>query len=240
LSASGADETDGAPGELSRRPLHSYGRRRGRKLRPGQAALLETKLSDFELRPPFDLAAAFGAMPARLWLEIGFGGGEHLAHQAAANPDVSLIGAEPFVNGVVSALRHLEERKIVNARLYRGDARDLFGAIPDGALENIFVLHPDPWPKARHHKRRLIQKPFLDEAARLLRADGELRLATDDADYLVWMLQRVLVHPDFEWTAKSADDWRRIPADAIETRYGKKSREAGRPATVLRLRRIGV
>ncbi|MFM7347846.1 MAG: tRNA (guanine(46)-N(7))-methyltransferase TrmB, partial [Tagaea sp.] len=99
---------------------------------------------------------------------------------------------------------------------------------------------PDPWPKARHHKRRLIQKPFLDEAARLLRADGELRLATDDADYLVWMLQRVLVHPNFEWTAKSADDWRRIPADAIETRYGKKSREAGRPATVLCLRRIGV
>jgi tRNA (guanine-N7-)-methyltransferase len=237
LSASKTGDTQGAPGGFSRRPPHSYGRRRGRKLRPGQASLLETKLSAVELKPPFDLAAAFGAFPARLWLEIGFGGGEHLAHQAAANPDVTLIGAEPFVNGVVSALRHLETRKLANARLYRGDARDLFGAIPDAALEKIFVLHPDPWPKARHHKRRLIQKPFLDEAARMLRPDGELRLATDDPDYLVWMLRHVLAHPAFEWTAKTAEDWRRIPADGIETRYGKKSREEGRPATCLRLKR---
>lgn len=234
------DDTDEAPGGNARRLLHSYGRRRGRRLRPGQSALLESRLSAFELAPPFDLAAAFGAAPARLWLEIGFGGGEHLAHQAAANPDVSLIGAEPFVNGVASALRHLDARKLGNARLYQGDARDLFGAIPDAGLEKIFVLHPDPWPKARHHKRRLIQKPFLDEAARMLKAGGELRLATDDPDYLVWMLQRVLVHPAFAWTAKTADDWRLIPEDGIETRYGKKSREEGRPATCLRLRRVGV
>jgi tRNA (guanine-N7-)-methyltransferase len=237
LSASDTDDTDEAPGGNARRLLHSYGRRRGRKLRPGQSALLETRLSALELRPPFDLAAAFGAWPARLWLEIGFGGGEHLAHQAAANPDVAFVGAEPFVNGVASALRHIEARALSNVRLYQGDARDLFGAIPDAALEKIFVLHPDPWPKARHHKRRLIQAPFLDEAARMLRPEGELRLATDDPDYLVWMLQRVLNHPAFDWTAKSADDWRRIPDDAIETRYGIKSREEGRPATVLRLRR---
>jgi tRNA (guanine-N7-)-methyltransferase len=237
LSASETDDTDEAPGGNARRLLHSYGRRRGRKLRPGQTELLETKLSALELKPPFDLAAAFGAVPARLWLEIGFGGGEHLAHQAAANPDVALIGAEPFVNGVVPALRHLETRGLSNVRLYQGDARDLSGAIPDAALEKIFVLHPDPWPKARHHKRRLIQKPFLDEAARMLKPEGELRLATDDPDYLVWMLQRVLAHPAFEWTAKSADDWRRIPADGIETRYGKKSREEGRLGTCLRLKR---
>lgn len=237
MSASETDDADGAPGEFSRRPLHSYGRRRGRKLRPGQSALLEDRLSAREIRPPFDLAAAFGAMPARLWLEIGFGGGEHLAHQAAANPDVALIGAEPFVNGVVSALRHVETRGLSNVRLYQGDARDLFGAIPAGALEKIFVLHPDPWPKLRHHKRRLIQNPFLDEAARMLRPGGELRLATDDPPYLVWMLQRVLAHPAFEWTAKGADDWRLIPSDAIETRYGKKSRLEGRPGTCLRLRR---
>lgn len=241
MSAADTDDRDEAPGTPRRLVrsdrLHSYGRRRGRKLRPGQSALLETALGAFEIDAPLDLAAAFGSPPARLWLEIGFGGGEHLAHQAAANPDVAMIGAEPFVNGVVSAVRHLRDRALANVRLYQGDARDLFAGIGDGGLEKIFVLHPDPWPKARHHKRRLIQKPFLDDAARMLRPGGELRLATDDPDYLVWMLQRVLVHPAFEWTANTADDWRLIPADAIETRYGVKSRREGRPATFLRLRR---
>lgn len=237
MSGVDTDDTDGAPGETPRRLLHSYGRRRGRKLKPTQESLLETALARVAIRPPLDLAAAFGARPARLRLEIGFGGGEHLAHQAAANPDIAFLGAEPFVNGVASALRHIQARSLANIRLYQGDARDLFADIPAGALDAIYVLHPDPWPKARHHKRRLIQKPFLDEAARMLCGGGELRLATDDPDYLVWMLRRVLVHPAFEWTAKTAEDWRRIPDDAIETRYGKKSREEGRPATFLRLRR---
>jgi tRNA (guanine-N7-)-methyltransferase len=228
--------TDEAPG-FPRRLVHSYGRRHGRKLRPSQSALIENHLDAYAVRTPLDLAATFGQVPARLRLEIGFGGGEHLAHQAATNPDIAFLGAEPFLNGVVAAVRHLRTRDLKNVRLYLGDARDLFPGIPDGALEALYVLHPDPWPKSRHHKRRLIQKPFLDEAARMLKPGGELRLATDDPPYLNWMLQRVLVHPDFEWTARVADDWRLIPEDAIETRYGIKSRLEGRPGTCLRLRR---
>ncbi len=236
-----SNETDEAPGSPRRLVhsdwLHSYGRRRGRRLKPNQTALIEKHLDALSVTTPLDLAAAFGQVPERLRLEIGFGGGEHLAHQAANNPDVSFLGAEPFMNGVATMLRHCEQKGLRNVRLYRGDARELFSGIPDGALEAIYVLHPDPWPKARHNKRRLIQKPFLDQAWRMLKPGGELRLATDDPDYLIWMLQRVLIHPGFEWTARSADDWRLIPADAIETRYGIKSRLEGRPATFLKLRR---
>ena len=242
MSAPGGPDGNGeAPGD-ARRLLHSYGRRRGRKLKPAQKSLAETALPRFALAAPpagarLDIPALFGFAPRALWFEIGFGGGEHLAHQAANNPDVALIGAEPFVNGVVSAVRHLEERGLSNVRLYQGDARDLLPSLADGALEKLFVLHPDPWPKARHHKRRLVQKPFLDEAARLLVPGGELRLATDDEPYLLWMLERVPTHPAFEWTARTADDWRLYPPDAIETRYAAKARREGRKATILRFRR---
>jgi tRNA (guanine-N7-)-methyltransferase len=235
------DETDKAPGE-PRRLLHSYGRRRGRKLKPNQHRLVADSLPAWSFAAPpegtaLDLEAIFGAKPASLWFEIGFGGGEHLAHQAANNPQVAFIGAEPFVNGVVSALQHIEKRGLRNVRLYQGDARDLLGALGDGSLEKLFVLHPDPWPKLRHHKRRLIQKPFLDEAARLLVPGGELRLATDDESYLLWMLERVPLHEAFEWTARTADDWRLYPPDAIETRYAAKARAEGRKATILRFKR---
>ncbi|MBI3506198.1 MAG: tRNA (guanosine(46)-N7)-methyltransferase TrmB [Proteobacteria bacterium] len=238
-----ADETGNgeAPGD-ARRLLHSYGRRRGRKLKPNQKTLIEGALPRLSLARPapgvkFDIPALFGVVPRALWLEIGFGGGEHLAHQAANNTDVALIGAEPFVNGVVSALQHIEQRGLANVRIYQGDAREILPAFADGSLEKLFVLHPDPWPKQRHHKRRLVQKPFLDEAARLLAPGGELRLATDDEPYLLWMLERVPVHPAFEWTARSADDWRLYPPDAIETRYAAKARREGRKATILRFRR---
>ncbi len=241
---SAPDETDGngeAPGE-ARRLLHSYGRRRGRKLKPNQKNLVAGALPRFAIAAPekgasLDVPALFGFRPRALWFEVGFGGGEHLAHQAAGNPDVAFIGAEPFLNGVVSALQHIEARDLANVRLYQGDARDLLPALADRALEKLFVLHPDPWPKQRHHKRRLIQKPFLDEAARLLAPGGELRLATDDEPYLLWMLERVPLHPAFEWTARTADDWRLYPPDAIETRYAAKARKEGRKATILRFRR---
>ncbi len=234
-------ENGEAPG-IPRRLLHSYGRRRGRKLKPNQKNLVEGSLPRFALAAPapgqrLDPAALFGFAPRALWFEVGFGGGEHLAHQAANNPDVALIGAEPFVNGIASALQHIEARGLRNVRLYQGDARDLLPALADGVLEKLFVLHPDPWPKARHHKRRIVQQPFLDEAARLLAPGGELRLATDDEPYLVWMLERVPLHPEFEWTARAADDWRLYPPDAIETRYAAKARREGRKATILRFRR---
>jgi len=231
-------DTEKAPGE-PRRLLHSYGRRHGRKLKPGQQGLIDNALPAYELRvdTKLDFAGLFGFAPRAVWFEIGFGGGEHLAHQAANNPDVALIGAEPFENGVVAAVRHLQQRGLKNVRLYRGDARDLFPNLPDAALEKLFVLHPDPWPKQRHHKRRLVQQPFLDEAARLLAPGGELRLATDDEPYLLWMLARVPLHPAFEWMARTADDWRLYPPDAIETRYAAKARAEGRKPTMLRFKR---
>ncbi|MBL8833832.1 MAG: tRNA (guanosine(46)-N7)-methyltransferase TrmB [Rhodospirillales bacterium] len=238
-----ADETGNgeAPGE-PRRLLHSYGRRRGRKLKPNQKTLIEGTLPGLSVARPapggrFDVPTLFGFAPRAVWLEVGFGGGEHLAHQAANNPDVALIGAEPFVNGMVSALQHIGRLGLANVRLYQGDARDLLPAFGDASIEKLFVLHPDPWPKLRHHKRRIVQKPFLDEAARLLVPGGELRLATDDESYLLWMLERVPAHPAFEWTARTADDWRLYPPDAIETRYAAKARAEGRKPTMLRFRR---
>jgi len=123
-------------------------------------------------------------------------------------------------------------------RLYQGDARDLLPAFADRSLEKLFVLHPDPWPKQRHHKRRLIAPPFLDEAARLLKPGAELRLATDDEPYLLWMLVQMKAHPAFAWTARVADDWRLYPPDAIETRYAAKARLQGRKATILRYTRL--
>ncbi len=157
-----------------------------------------------------------------VWLEIGFGGGEHLAAQAARRPDVLFLGAEPFLNGVASALRHIDAAGLANVRLHAGDARELMDALPDASLDRLFILFPDPWPKARHHKRRLISQAFLAEAARVLKPGGPLRFATDWQDYADWTLERLIASPDFTWTADRADDWRVPPADHIPTRYEEK------------------
>lgn len=204
-------------------PLRSFGRIRSRTLKPRQASLMETLLP--ALRPP----AEGPVDPARLapgareaWLEVGFGGGEHMAAQAAARPDVLVLGAEPFLNGVASALRHVDARGLRNVRIHDGDARELMTRLPDASLERIFVLFPDPWQKARHHKRRLVSPAFAAEAARLLKPGGRLRLATDWADYADQMLRVLLAEPRFDWPATCADDWRRAPADHVRTRYETK------------------
>jgi len=157
-----------------------------------------------------------------VWLEAGFGGGEHLAAQAARHPDVLLLGAEPFLNGVASAVRHVHEQGLGNVRLHAGDVRELLAALPDGAADRVFILFPDPWPKARHHKRRLIEPGFLAELARVMRPGARLRFATDHRDYAAWTLERLLNHPDFSWKAERADDWRLPPADHAATRYEEK------------------
>jgi tRNA (guanine-N7-)-methyltransferase len=156
------------------------------------------------------------------WLEIGFGGGEHLAEQAARRPDVLFLGAEPFVNGVASAVRHVHERALENVRLHQGDARDLLALLPDGSVARAFILFPDPWPKARHHKRRLIEPAFIAELGRVMRPGAPLRFATDWRDYAAWTLERMSKSAVFEWTARRADDWRRPPADHVTTRYEEK------------------
>jgi len=170
---------------------------------------------------PFD-PRALKPDAAETWLEIGFGGGEHMAAQAARRPDVLILGAEPFHNGVASAVRHVDEQGLANVRIEDGDARALMARLPDASLARIFVLFPDPWPKARHHKRRLIQAETLAEFARLLAPGGRLRFASDWADYVDWTLERVLASGAFAWNARRAHDWRTPPADHVSTRYEQK------------------
>ena len=187
--------------------------------------------------PPLDLAALFGGARAGYWLEIGFGGGEHLAWQAARHPDIGLIGCEPFVNGVVGALGHIAAARLANVRLWPEPALPLLEALPSGSLARVFVLFPDPWPKLRHHKRRLIQRPLLDRLAGLMVDGGELRIATDDPDYRRWILAALLDHPGFAWLARRPADWRERPPDWPETRYERKARAAGRAPVFFRFAR---
>jgi tRNA (guanine-N7-)-methyltransferase len=203
-------------------PLRSYGRIKSRAIKPRQAALMETLLP--RLRAPAAPFDPHTLMPgaAEAWLEIGFGGGEHLAAQAARRPDVLFIGAEPFQNGVASALRHIEAKALTNVRLHDGDARELLTRLPDASLERVFILFPDPWPKARHHKRRLLQTEVARELARVLKPGGRLRFASDWADYVDWSLRRLIATPGLSWTAEQAADWRKAPADHVATRYEEK------------------
>ena len=170
---------------------------------------------------PFD-PSSLAPETRETWLEIGFGGGEHLAAQAKANPDVLLLGAEPFLNGVASTLRHVDAMELTNVRLHAGDARDLLAALPDASVSRLFLLFPDPWPKTRHHKRRLVSSDFAAEAARVLAPGGLLRFATDWADYANEALYVFTGAPAFAWTARRADDWRSPPSDHVTTRYESK------------------
>jgi tRNA (guanine-N7-)-methyltransferase len=203
-------------------PLRSFGRIKSRPIKPRQAELYDAWLPRLalDLSAPLDLRK-LKPDGAEVWLEIGFGGGEHMAAQAARRPDVLLLGAEPFLNGAASAVRHIDEQGLDTVRLHVGDARDLLAALPDGGLDRVFILFPDPWPKARHHKRRLVQRAFVAEVVRVLRPGGRLRFATDWADYADWALQRWLAG-GLTWTAERADDWRLPPPDHITTRYETK------------------
>jgi len=202
--------------------MRSYGRVKSRPIKPRQAALMDSRLP--ELRAPAEPFEPRSLKPdaAEVWLEIGFGGGEHMAAQAGRRPDVLVIGAEPFQNGVASAVRHIEEQNLANVRLHDGDVRDLIARLPEASLDRVFILFPDPWPKARHHKRRLVQADLVAELARVLKAGGRLRFASDWADYVDWSLERLRASPAFRWTAERADDWRRPPADHVTTRYEEK------------------
>lgn len=203
-------------------PLRTYGRIKARPIKPRQGALLDSLLPRLALPDgPLDPARLSpGGGP--LWLEIGFGGGEHLAAQAAANPGAVLIGVEPFLNGAASALRHIDEQGLTNVRLHVGDGRDVLARLPAASLDRIFILFPDPWPKTRHQKRRLIQPDTVAEIARVLKPGGTLRFATDVSDYADWALERLTRHPGLSWTAERADDWRRPPPDHVTTRYETK------------------
>ena len=218
-----------------------YGRRKGHRLRPGRQRLLDQALPELQLdlpeSGPLDPAGLFARRPERLWLEIGFGGGEHLAAQAAAHPEIGLIGCEPFISGVARLLSLIQGQGLTNVRLFTDDARLLLQALPAGCLERIFVLFPDPWPKTRHHKRRIVNAATAAEFARLLQAGGEVRLATDDMSYARAMLLALRGHAALHWQAERPKDWRERPPDWPLTRYESKALAAGRMCVYLRFRR---
>jgi len=221
--------------------LRSYGRRRGRKPSARQAALWREVLPrvalDLSRPPPPRLGELFAPPAAQVWLEIGFGGGEHLLWQARANPSAGIIGCEPFQDGVVKVLSAIETERLANVRVHADDARPLLRWLPDGAVARTFILFPDPWPKARHHKRRLVSPPTLAELARIMRPGAELRLATDVGDYARAMLLALRQNAQFCWTATGPADWRRRPPDWPPTRYEEKALAQGRRCIYLSLRR---
>ena len=205
-----------------------YGRRQGHKLRAGQAALVEELLPRVAVPEDeaLDARTLFGD-ERPLELEIGFGAGEHLAAQAAARPGYGFIGCEPFLNGVVGALAKIEEQGLGNVRLHMGDALQVIERLPDASLERVYLLHPDPWPKARHAKRRMINHGPLDLIAAKLKPGGEFRLGTDDPVYCRWSMMIMNQRRDFEWQAREAKDFLVRPDDWPETRYERKARRQG-------------
>ncbi len=214
-----------------------FGRRKGKRLRAGQDELVRDLLPRLRVSPSGNLADLQARYP-KLWLEIGFGGGEHLAAQARANPEMGFVGCEPFVNGMAKLLAVVDQERLDNIRLWDEDATDLLPALPEAAFDRVAILYPDPWPKRRQRKRRIVSDETLGRLARIMRPGGELRFATDIDDYAGWTLARVLRSKDFVWTARSADDWRRPWADWPGTRYEAKALREGRTPSYLTFRRL--
>ena len=199
------------------------------------ASLLPRLAVDLAAPPP--LASLFVHAPDDIGLEIGFGGGEHLAAQAAAHPDMGFIGCEPFVNGMAKALALIEAQGLGNIRLHFGDASDLIAWLPSASLARVDLLYPDPWPKRRHWKRRFVQTASIADLARVLRPGGLFRFATDWPDYAAWTLERLVRSPLFWWTAERAADWRHPWPEFTATRYEAKAKQAGRAPCYLVFRR---
>jgi len=223
-----------------------YGRIHGKTLNQAQKDYLQEDLDalspgavGWDVNPdrqPLDMAARFQGKP--VWLEIGFGGGEHMVHMAGANPDVEMIGCEPFMNGVAMLLGKIRRLGTQNVSVYPGDARDLFDVLPDASVARAFLLYPDPWPKKRHHRRRFVTPEHLQPLARVLQPGAIFRVATDIPDYVRQTLTEV-PRQGFEWLAESAKDWRQPWGDWISTRYEQKALREGRCPHYLTFRRLG-
>lgn len=228
------------------RDVRSYGRRRGRKLSPRQRHLFDVLYPQHAAATiqagELGLADGIAKVQRPVWLEIGFGGGEHMLWQADRNRDVTLIGCEPFIDGVVKVLSDMAERSdtarpLDNIYLFNDDARLLIRRLPDQCLARVFILFPDPWPKRRHAKRRLISPEFLSDLARVMQPDAELRVATDIDDYARTILLNVSASKQFAWPARRARDWTQRPADWPPTRYEAKAVREGRASSYFRFRR---
>ena len=222
-----------------------YGRFKGKTLRPSQETYLEEDLAklspgavDWDVNPerqPIDLKSLFG--DREVWLEIGFGGGEHMVHQAVQNSQAGIIGCEPFINGVAMLLGKIRASEAQNVAVYPGDARNMFDVLPEGSVARAFLLYPDPWPKARHHRRRFVTQEHLEPLARVLKKGAVFRVATDIPDYVRQTLEEV-PRAGFEWLAEGPTDWRRPWEDWMSTRYEQKALREGRVPHYLTFRRV--
>lgn len=220
--------------------LSSFGRRHGRKLTTERQKQMGEGLPAYAVtlgeHQAVDLSALLGKKQA-YHLEIGFGAGEHLAALAQRYPEIGFLGCEPFINGVAKLVSIIEERQITNIRIHADDARLLIEQLPDASIAKIYILFPDPWPKQRHHKRRIVSSEMLAMLARIQPSGGIVQLATDHVDYGAWMLEKLLAHPDYEWLAQSQQDWMQPPADWVETRYQQKTTREGRVPLFITARR---
>jgi tRNA (guanine-N7-)-methyltransferase len=237
----GSEREDGAPWR------NFYGRRHGKTLRKGQKDLLETRLAELAppgvswaenpRRNPIDPKALF-PKAREVWLEIGFGGGEHMLHMAAANPDTGIIGCDAYINGVAMLLSGIERAGVANLAIHPGDARDLMDVLPDGSVARVFLLYPDPWPKKRHHKRRFISPENLEQLARIMARGATLWLATDIGDYVRHALEALGRDGRFAWLAEGPADWREAWPGWPGTRYEAKALREGRTPHYLCFRRL--
>jgi tRNA (guanine-N7-)-methyltransferase len=219
-----------------------YGRRRTHKLRPGRQHLVDTLLPQLlignaESDAPVAFEPGFGPPARELRLEIGFGAGEHLSGEAAAHPDIDFIGCEPFINGVAALLADVDRMGLKNIRLFDDDVRLLLQRLPDACVTKIYILFPDPWPKARHNRRRIFQAETLEELARIAADGTELLFASDHMDYVAWALAEARSHGGWQWTAEGPADWRMPPAGWVPTRYEAKARAKGDTPAFLTFRR---
>lgn len=220
-----------------------HGRRKGPSLSPRKKDILAGMYPRLGLSLPeqragtVDPGALFDHRPARIELEIGFGKGEHLARRAMAHPETGFIGCEPYLNGMVAFLDRAQADGIGNVRVYDDDARHILDALPEASLDHVHLIHPDPWPKRRHAGRRFVNPENLARLARVLKNGGRLDIVTDHPVYRQWALIRLTRHPDFDWLATRAADWRLPPADWAETRYALKAQREGRWDCFLRYRR---
>ncbi|MEK0162433.1 tRNA (guanine(46)-N(7))-methyltransferase TrmB [Phaeobacter sp. JH20_36] len=222
-----------------------YGRLKGKQLKDSQQRYIDEDLASLSPgavgwdvnpdRSDLDLAAMFGGRD--VWLEVGFGGGEHLVHQAKSNPDVGIIGAEPYINGVAMLLGKIRRAGVDNIKVHHGDARDLMDVLPEQSISRAFLLYPDPWPKARHHRRRFVTQEHLEPLAKCLKPGAIFRVATDIPDYVRQTMEEV-PQAGFEWLAEGPDDWRVAWDDWISTRYEQKALREGRTPHYMTFRRL--
>ena len=223
-------------------PRRFYGRRKGHRLSARRQSLLETLLPRVEIDltapAPEPLCSLFEPPINSVWLEIGFGAGEHLVWQAERRRDIGFLGCEPFINGVAKVLADIDDRQLGNVRIYPDDARDVLAWLPEASIDRAFILFPDPWPKKRHRRRRLVGGETLDALARVLAPGAELRMASDIGEYAAVMLQAALRHRAFVWMARRPGHWRERPEDWPQTRYEEKALAQGRQPYFLTFRRL--